>query len=162
MKVLQRTHGIGVRPRAYSPTKSSTTSRPNALQVQHVVRNAELLADAARVVDRVERAAGPVRKVVAVAEELHRRADDVVALLDEQRGGDGRIDAARHRDEDRAADVSARDPVSTGAPCSTRAGKTSATRSTCSSVVSAPRLMRTAAFARSAGDADRRQHVRRR
>ena len=70
-----------------------------ALEIEHVVRHAELLADAPRVVDRVERAARAVGQIVAVAEELHRRADDVVALLDEHRRGDRRIDAARHRDE---------------------------------------------------------------
>ena len=31
VNVLQRTHGIGVRPREYSSTKLSTTSCPNAL-----------------------------------------------------------------------------------------------------------------------------------
>src|SRR3712207_2353062 len=56
-----------------------------ALHVEHVVRHAEAHANAARVVDRVERAARPVRDLVAVAEQLHRDADDVVALLDEQR-----------------------------------------------------------------------------
>jgi hypothetical protein len=40
-----------------------------------------LWATELRVDDRVERAAGPVGDVVAVAEELHRGADDVMALL---------------------------------------------------------------------------------
>src|SRR3954468_1641883 len=54
-----------------------------ALEIQHVVRDAELLTDAARIVDRVERTARPIRYVVTVAEELHRRPNDVVALLHE-------------------------------------------------------------------------------
>jgi hypothetical protein len=71
----------------------------SGLEVEHVVRHAEPLAHAPRVVDRVERAARAVGHVVAVAEELHRRPDHVVALLDEQRRRDRRVDAAAHRDE---------------------------------------------------------------
>ena len=37
---------------------------------------------------------------VALIVELHRHADDVVALFGEQRRGDRRIDAARHRHDD--------------------------------------------------------------
>ena len=70
-----------------------------ALEIEHVVRNAERLTDAPRVVHRVERAARAIGQIVVVAEELHRRADDVVALLDEHRRGDGRIDAAGHGDQ---------------------------------------------------------------
>ena len=63
------------------------------------MRNAELLADAPRIIDGIERAARPIGNFIAVAEELHRRADDVISLLDQQRSGDGRIDAARHGDK---------------------------------------------------------------
>ena len=42
--------------------------------------------------------------------ELHRHADHVVALVDEQRRGDGRIDAARHRDDHAAARDQPRPP----------------------------------------------------
>ena len=70
-----------------------------ALEVEDVVRDAELLADAARVVHAVERAAGTVGHVIAVAEQLHRCADDVVALAHEQRRGDGRVHAATHGDQ---------------------------------------------------------------
>src|SRR2546425_2271675 len=65
----------------------------------HVMRDAELVGDEPRIGDRVERAAGPVGDRVAVAEQLHGGADDFVAPLDEQRGGDGRIHPPGHRDE---------------------------------------------------------------
>ena len=59
-----------------------------ALEVEHVMRDPELLADATRVVHGIERAAGTVGDIFAVTEQLHCRADDVVALFDEQRRGD--------------------------------------------------------------------------
>src|SRR5213594_819499 len=71
----------------------------SALEIQHIVRNAQRLTDASSVVDRIERTAGAIGDVVAIAEQLNRRADDIIALLDEQRSGDRGIHAARHRDE---------------------------------------------------------------
>ena len=69
--------------------------------VEHVMRNAERVGDAARVVDVLAGAAGALamrRRAVIV--ELQRDADDVVALALQQRGHDGGIDAARHGDDD--------------------------------------------------------------
>src|SRR6185437_15242063 len=120
-----------------------------ALEVEHVVRDADALADAARIVDR---AARTVWHVVAVTEELHRRADYLVALLGERGRGDGRVDTTRHGREDAAASLrhQATAPVNRRA-LATSAGKSSAMRSMHSSVVRAPRLMRTADTARSRG-----------
>ena len=79
---------------------------------------------------------------------LAQHGDDakVLALIDEQRSGYRGIDSAGHGDEDsfahQPAAANCRDLM-------TRAGKTSATWSMDSSVVSAPRLIRTAADARS-------------
>src|SRR2546423_11592870 len=81
-------------------------------------------------------------------EKLHGGAHYVVAALDEQRCGDRRIDAAGHRDQNSFS----RHGYCAVVNClalATRAGKTSITRSMHSSVVSEPRLMRTAALARS-------------
>src|SRR2546426_12618416 len=61
----------------------------SALEIQHVVRDPELLADPSSVVYGVQRAAGPVGDILAVAEKFHGRANDIVALLDQERGGDG-------------------------------------------------------------------------
>src|SRR5690606_30237349 len=60
------------------------------LHVEDVVGDSERTGDTAGIHDAVQsaaRLAGGVR--IRVAEGLHRDADDVVALLDEQRGGDG-------------------------------------------------------------------------
>ena len=72
-----------------------------ALVVEHVMRNADALGDAARVVDVLSGAAGALavrRRAVVV--ELQRHADDVIALGLEQRSGHRRVDAARHGDDD--------------------------------------------------------------
>ena len=63
------------------------------------MRDAELVGDRLRVADGVERAAGPVGDVAAVAKEPERGADDVVALLDEEGRRHGAVDAARHGHE---------------------------------------------------------------
>ncbi len=63
--------------------------------------DAEPGGDVARVVDVLAGAAGALavgRRAMVV--ELHRHADDVVAFARQQRRGDARIDAARHRDDD--------------------------------------------------------------
>src|SRR5688572_12206383 len=69
------------------------------LEVEHVVRNPKVLANASRVIHRVEGAARSIRYFVALAEQLHRRAYHVVAGTYEQCGGDGRIHASRHRNK---------------------------------------------------------------
>ena len=71
-----------------------------ALIVEHVVRDAEPLGDLARVLDVL---AGTARPCLADGDamviELQSDAHDVVALLLQERGGDRRIDAARHGDD---------------------------------------------------------------
>ena len=70
----------------------------SVLEVQDVVRHAELRGHALRVVQVVERAAPPERGSMALRRimELHRDPDHVVALLLEQGGRDTRIDASGH------------------------------------------------------------------
>src|SRR5439155_555800 len=72
-------------------------------QIEHVVRNAELVRDEPRVGDGIERAARAVRHTVAVAEQLHGGTRDVVPRVHKQRGGDGAVHPARHGDEDAIA-----------------------------------------------------------
>ena len=70
-----------------------------ALVVEHVVRDAEPLGDLAGVLDVLAGAAGArLADRDAVIVELQGDADDVVALLLQERGRHRRIDAARHRD----------------------------------------------------------------
>src|SRR5205085_7310683 len=126
-----------------------------ALEIEDVVRHAQLLAHPPRVVDRVERAAWAIGHVIPIAEQLHGRADHIVTLLDEQRRGDGRIDAAGHRDQHslphRQAPTACRRAAGAWPRAlRTSAGNTCATRSTHASVVRLPRLMRIAALAMSA------------
>src|SRR5262249_11430411 len=72
-----------------------------ALVVEHVVRNADVGGDAARVVDVAAGAAGALAVgCLAVVVELQGDADDVVALGLEQRRRHRRVDAARHGDDD--------------------------------------------------------------
>ena len=71
------------------------------LVIEDVMGNPEPRGDVARVMDVLARAAGALamrRRAVIV--ELHRQADDVVALARQQRRDDAGIDAARHRDDD--------------------------------------------------------------
>src|SRR6185369_370851 len=71
-----------------------------ALVVEDVVRNADALGHAARVVDVLAGAAGALavgRRAVVV--KLQRHADDVIALRLEQRRGHRGVDAARHGDD---------------------------------------------------------------
>ena len=73
-----------------------------ALEVHDVVRDPEPAGHGARVVEVVERAAatergtGPLGLVV----ELHGHAQDVVALLLEQRRGERGVHSSRHGDDD--------------------------------------------------------------
>ena len=67
------------------------------LVVEHVMRDADRLGDAAGIVDVLAGAAGALAMGGgAVIVELQRDADDIVALALEQGRDDGRIDAARH------------------------------------------------------------------
>ena len=71
------------------------------LVIEHIMRNAEPRGDVPRIVDVLPRAARALAmRRFAVVVELHRDADDVVALESEHRRHDGRIDPARHRDDD--------------------------------------------------------------
>ncbi len=64
-------------------------------EVEDGMIDAELLGDAARVVDVAHRAA---TAIAVAAPQLHRDADDLVPGFEEQRGRDRRVDAARHGD----------------------------------------------------------------
>ena len=71
-----------------------------ALVVEHVMRNADALGNAARVIDVPTRATRALAvRGGAVVVELQRDADHVVALGLEQRSRHRRIDAARHGDD---------------------------------------------------------------
>ena len=105
-------------------------------EVEHVVVDAELVGDASGVVDVGDRAAAGV---ALAAPQLHRDAGDAVAPLDEQRRGDRRVDAARHRDDD----LSVRARAHANAPailrsCATAAGTASSARSTSAAVDGQP------------------------
>src|SRR5438094_6382932 len=69
------------------------------LEIQDVVRDPELVRHQPGVGDRIEGAAGTVGDGVAVAEQLHGGAHDVVPRLPQQGGGYRRVYAARHGDE---------------------------------------------------------------
>ena len=80
------------------------------LEVHDVMRKIQVLRDALGVVDIVERAAAVLLGTVALefgeaalVPELHREADDGVALLLKDGGDGGGIDAAGHGDRDQAA-----------------------------------------------------------
>ena len=72
-----------------------------ALEVHDVERDAEARRNPPRVVRGIERAAAAAELRVAVGGvvEAHPDPDDLLALLVEQRRGDGRVDAARHGDQ---------------------------------------------------------------
>ena len=112
----------------------------------------------------------PSRLVV----QLHRQADDLVALLGEQRGGHRRIHAARHRDNDLhgfGQSSSARGVMSTGAGAapprvrlrsfSTSRGSVSTTRSTSASVENDTEAEAERVLRPMHGKAHGLQHVRR-
>src|SRR5207245_9355917 len=99
--------------------------------------------------DRIEGAARTVGDGVAVAEQLHGGADHVVTLLDEERGGDGRIHSARHGDENALAHrCKTADRALT---FSTIFGRAAMSASTSCSVFSLPNENRSAATPRSRG-----------
>jgi len=76
------------------------------LVIHHVIRDADLLGHAARVVDVVERAASSLRRLghplatsqAALVPELHGQADEVVPLGAQHGRDGGRIHTARHGD----------------------------------------------------------------
>ncbi len=71
------------------------------LEVEHVVADSQRPGDAARVGQIVQRAASAGAAGLArVIPELHREADDLVALLLQEKRGDRGIDPARHGDGD--------------------------------------------------------------
>ena len=159
---LQSTHGFGVRPRRYSAVKTSRDALAKRVpQVPDVVRNAEMVGDAARVAEVFERAAalpcpdGRGRR----RRELHRHADDVEALVLQQRRRDRAVHAAAHRDYD---------PWAGHAASSERRAMRARTRasacrmtSTSAAVLAHPRLRRSDAARVGGGPSHREQHVRR-
>src|SRR3989442_8798 len=74
------------------------------LHVEDVVRDAERAGDGPRIVRRLRSAAAPepLRRLVGrgPGRDAHGDSDDLVALLDEQRGRDGGVDAPAHPDDD--------------------------------------------------------------
>ncbi len=71
------------------------------LVIEHVMGNADLLGDAARIMDVLPGAAGPgAVDGRAMVVELQRHADDVVALALQQGRHNRGIDASRHRRDD--------------------------------------------------------------
>src|SRR5664279_3933494 len=79
-RVPSHTRNRRASPRVLAHEVLQHVAAERILHVQHVVRNAELLAYATRVVDRVEGAARAIGHLVAVAEELHCRADHIVPV----------------------------------------------------------------------------------
>jgi len=61
-------------------------------EIEDVVRDAKGRRDRTRVVDGIEGAARPIGDLIAIAEQLHGCADDVVSLFDEQGRRDGTVD----------------------------------------------------------------------
>ena len=129
------------------------------LEIQHVERDPELGRDAPGVVGRVERAAALLELRVRVGDvvEAHPDPDDLVALFAEECRRDGRVDPARHRDED---------PGHAGTPCPIGSAATAAApirieamtdgmipaaSSISASVVVRPRVSRSAPRASSSG-----------
>src|SRR5438093_2051672 len=117
------------------------------LEIEHIVRDAQLVCDELRVRDRVERATRTVGHAVAVTEQLHRGADDLVPLFDEQRRGDGAVDAARHGNQHPHRWRT----VDSDRTFSTIRGSTAVTASTSSTVLSLPKENRSAATPSSRG-----------
>ena len=99
---LHAMHGIGVSPAEVAVDEAVDHRLAEAaLVVEDVMRDAERLGHAARVVDVLPGAARALAvRRVAVIVELQGDADDVVAFPRQQRGHDGGIDAARHGDDD--------------------------------------------------------------
>src|SRR5437773_2215579 len=114
VRVVQEVAELGERVAAHAGDRSAAAgvlgdevrdhvAAEAVLEIQDVVRDPELVSHEPGVGDRIEGAAGPVGDGVAVAEQLHGGADDVVPRLHQQGCGYGRVDTARHRDEDAIA-----------------------------------------------------------
>ena len=73
------------------------------LEIHDVMRDADDLRDAPRIVDGRQRAAAAVIccEVAALVREPHRHADDVIAAFLEERRRQRAVDAAAHADDDR-------------------------------------------------------------
>src|SRR5262249_3415072 len=73
------------------------------VHAEEEVRDAERARDLPGILDRLGPAAAPeaLRRLLRLARpDAHGDADDVRALLDEQRRGDRRVDASAHADDD--------------------------------------------------------------
>ena len=111
--LLQSEQGIGVRPARYSLDEGADDVALEALLlVDDVIGDAEVLGDAAGVVDVVDRAAAALHLLghallageTALVPELHGEADELVALgLEHGRHGRG-VDSAGHGYGDRVVD----------------------------------------------------------
>src|SRR5439155_26058752 len=115
----------------------------------NVMRDAGAVRDEVGIGDGVEQAAGAVGDRVAVAEQLHRRPDDIVSLLDQHRRGDGAVHAARHGDEHPTLHRCS--TAASARTFSTILGSAAATASTSSAVLSRPNENRSAATPSSRG-----------
>ena len=105
---MQRTHGFGVSPAAWSSSHGShDAGAERVAQVEREVRQAHAVREAARGRDGAGRAARLLAVVERVAPQLERDRDGVVPGA--QRG-DGGVHAAAHGHE-RAAGVGAQRPV---------------------------------------------------
>ena len=117
------------------------------LHVEDVVGDAQRVGDPARVHDAVEPAAGARRsRLLLVAEGFHGRADELVALLGQQRGRHRGVDPSGHGHQDPLGGH----PQPPPAPASARARFTismvrRAASLTSAEVVVRPRLKRTEA-----------------
>ena len=117
------------------------------LHVEDVVGDAQRIGDPARVHDAVQPAAGARRsRLLLVAEGLHGRADELVALLGQQRGRHRGVDPSGHGHQDPLGGHRQAAP----APARARARVTISTVRRAASLTSAevvvrPRLKRTEA-----------------
>ena len=97
---LQRTHGLGVSPAAWSASQPSTT--PGAelgAQVDREMRHPELVRELAGAAHGLGRAAAELAVVLGVRPQLEGHPDRLVAARRDQQRGDRAVDAATHRDQ---------------------------------------------------------------
>ena len=64
------------------------------LEIEDVVRDTQRRRDVAGVVDGIQRAAGPIGDLFAVAEELHGGPHHVISLLNQSGSGNGAVHSA--------------------------------------------------------------------
>src|SRR5262245_13435501 len=151
-RVAAHARNRGTAPAVLAHEVVDHVQREAVLEIEHVVRDAQRVGHVARVRNRVERAAGTVGYLFAVAEELHGGSDHLVALLDQARSGHGAVHAARHRYQHAGGhDAALPSTLASWRSLATTDGITSDTRSTSSAVLSRPRLKRIAPSARSRG-----------